>query len=190
MRASLQLVSVVFETERLRAVPWRADHAETAHAAYSQPDFVRYLGNSQPHPDLEHTRRWIARINELNTGKRDGFWAVELRSTGELVGATLCHPVPGGDGEHEIGWHVFPPHQSHGYATEVGRGAAAYGFEVLGLDELIAVVMPANVASLAVARAIGMRSSGRTSRYYEVEVELFTLSREKFAAAARAAPRR
>jgi len=124
----LQLVSIVFETERLRAVAWRDEHAETAHAAYSQPDFVRYLGNSQPHPDLAHTRRWIVRINELNAGKRDGFWAVELRGTGELVGATLCHPVPGGEGEHEIGWHIFPAHQSNGYATEIGRGAAAYGF--------------------------------------------------------------
>lgn len=183
-------MTIVFETERLRAVPWRDDHAEAAYAAYSQPDFVRYLGNSQPHPDLEHTRRWIARINELNAGKQDGFWAVELRSTGELVGATLCHPVPGGDGEHEIGWHVFPAHQGKGVATEIGRGAAAYGFGVIGLGELIAVVMPANVASLAVARAIGMQPRGRTSRYYDIEVELFTLSATEFAAAERAAPRR
>jgi len=190
MQASLQLVSLVFETERLRAVPWRDEHAETAHAAYSRPDFVRYLGNSQPHPDLAHTRRWIERINELNAGKRDGFWAVELRDTGELVGATLCHPVPGGEGEHEIGWHVFPAHQSNGYATEIGRGAAAYGFGVLGLDELVAVVMPDNVASVAVARAIGMRPRGRTSRYYDIEVELFTLSADEFAAGGPTAPRR
>jgi RimJ/RimL family protein N-acetyltransferase len=127
-------VSIVFETERLRAVPWREEHAEPAHAAYSQPDFVRYLGNSQPHPDLGHTRRWIARINELNAaGRPDGFWAVEVR----------------GDGEHEIGWHVFPAHQSNGYGKR-----------------------------------------GRTSRYYDVEVELFTVTRDEFAEAGPAAPRR
>ena len=167
----------VFETERLRAVTWRDNHAEAAFAAYSRPDFVRYLGNPSPHPDLAHTRRWIARINELQAGRRDGFWAVEHRDSGELVGATLCQPIPGGDGEHEIGWHVFPAHQRNGYATEIGRGAATYGFEVLGLDEVIAVVIPDNVASLAVATAIGMQPQGRTSRYYGVEVELFALKR-------------
>lgn len=156
---------------------WRADHAEAAFAAYSRPEFVRYLGNPTPHPDLEHTRAWIERINELQAGGRDGFWAVELRTGGELVGATLCQPIPGGEGEYEIGWHVFPGHQRNGYATEIGRGAAAYAFDVLGLDEVIAVVVPDNVASLAVAKALGMQPQGRTRRYYDVEVELFTWNR-------------
>jgi len=35
----------VFRTERLVAVRWRDDHAPVAFAAYSQPEFVRYLGN-------------------------------------------------------------------------------------------------------------------------------------------------
>ena len=167
----------IFTTERLQAVAWRDDHAEVAHAAYSRPDFVRFLGNPTPHPDLAHTRSWIRRIDELQVGRRDGFWAVELRKTGAVAGATLCAPVPGGDGEHEIGWHVFPDHQGNGYATEIGRGAAAYGFDVLGLDEVIAIVMPDNVASLAVARAIGMQPRGRTRRYYDIEAELFALKR-------------
>ena len=178
----------VFETDRLRAVAWRADHADAAFAAYSQPEFVRYLGNPTPHPDVEHTRAWIGRINEVQSDRRDGFWAVELRTTGEVVGATLCQPIPGGDGDYEIGWHVFPAHQFNGYATEIGRGAAEYGFNGLGLQQVIAVVIPDNVASLAVARAIGMRAEGRTSRYYGVEAELFTLSATE--AAERAAPHR
>jgi RimJ/RimL family protein N-acetyltransferase len=167
----------VFRTSRLRAVRWRDDHAPTAYAAYSQPEFVRYLGNPTPHPDIDTTRRWIARISELLGESPAGFWAVERLDDGELVGATLCQPLPGGDGEHEIGWHVFPRHQRNGYATEIGRGAAAYGFEVLRLEEVLAVVIPDNVASLAVARAVGMRHVGRTDRYYGVEAELFAMNR-------------
>jgi len=182
-------MDAVFETDHLRAVQWRDDHADQAFAAYSQPDFVRFLGHPTPHPDLAYTRRWIARVGELQAGRRDGFWAVERRNSGQLVGATLCQPLPGGDGEHEIGWHVFPAHQRNGYATEIGRGAAAYGFEVLGLDEVLAVVVPDNVASLAVAMAVGMTSRGRTRRYYDIEAELFALSRDATAAAEPAAPR-
>jgi len=167
----------VFRTERLVAVRWRDDHAPVAFAAYSQPEFVRYLGNPTPHPDLDTTRRWIARINEAQGDASAGFWAVQQLADDALVGATLCQPLPGGDGEHEIGWHVFPSHQRNGYATEIGRGAAAYGFDVLGLDEVLAVVLPENVASLAVARDVGMRPLGRTDRYYGVVAELFAMNR-------------
>jgi RimJ/RimL family protein N-acetyltransferase len=166
----------IFRTARLRAVRWRDDHAPTAYSAYRHEDFVRYLGNSTPHPDPDYTARWVARMNEVQGDSPAGFWAVE-RHDGELVGATLCQPLPGDDGRHEIGWHVFPAHQRQGYATEIGRGAAAYGFDVFGLHEVFAVVMPANVASLAVARAVGMQPVGRTNRYYGVEAELFAMKR-------------
>ena len=167
----------VFRTARLRAVRWRDEHAPTAFAAYGQADFVRYLGNPTPHPDLDHTKRWIARINEMQGGSPAGFWAVERADTDELVGAAICQPLPGGDGEHEIGWHVFPAHQRNGFATEIGRGAASYGFDVLGLAEVFAVVLPDNIASLHVARAVGMQPLGRTDRYYGLDAELFVMKR-------------
>jgi RimJ/RimL family protein N-acetyltransferase len=171
---------VVFETERLRAVWWRDDHAEPAFAAYTQPEMVRYLGNGATHPDVEHTRAWIGRIRQryVDHGAKAGFWALERRDTGEIVGATICSPLPGGDGEHEIGWHVFPEHQRNGYATESGRGAAAYGFEVLELDEVLATISPPNEPSLAVARKLGMEHLGRTTKYYDgIEFDLFRLRR-------------
>ena len=164
---------VVFETERLVVAPWRDDHAAAAHAAYSQPEFVRYLGNPTPHPDVAHTRAWIARINASDNL---GFWAVESRATGELIGAAVLQPLPGGDGEWEVGWHVFPAHQRNGYATEIGRGAIAHGFAD-DLNEIYAVVRPENTASLAVARAVGMAPVGRTDRYYGVTAELFVIRR-------------
>lgn len=163
-------MEIVYETERLRVTPWRDDHAEAAYGAYSQPDFVRYLGNATPHPDIAHTRAWIARI-------KGGFWAVEHRHSGEIVGAAILQPLPGGDGEWEVGWHVLPAHQRQGYATEIGRGAVAHGFDHERLDEIYAVVQPANFASLAVARAVGMQHVGRTDRYYNLTAELFVIRR-------------
>src|SRR5213592_1933925 len=136
----------IFATERLRAVPWRDDHAEAAFAAYSQPEMVQHLGNPSPHPDVDHTKAWIGRIHAIyaERGIERGFWALERLDTGQLVGATICSPLPGGDGEHEIGWHVFPEHQHNGYAAESGAGAAAYGFDVLGVGEVLAIVRPVN----------------------------------------------
>jgi RimJ/RimL family protein N-acetyltransferase len=59
---------------------------------------------------------------------------------------------------------------------------------MVALDVVLAIVMPGNVASLAVARAVGMRHVGRTDRYYGIEAELFVLNRHE--AGAPAAPRR
>jgi RimJ/RimL family protein N-acetyltransferase len=164
---TLERVQTVFETERLVVTPWRDDHAATAHAAYSQAEFVRYLGNPVPHPDLAYTRAWIARIT-------DGFWAVEAKPARELVGAAVLKPLPGGDGEWEVGWHVFPAHQRQGYATEIGRGGIRQGFSN-GLNEIFAIVRPENAPSLAVARKLGMQPLGQTDRYYGVTAELFVI---------------
>jgi RimJ/RimL family protein N-acetyltransferase len=51
-----------------------------------------------------------------------------------------------------------------------------YGFE-LGLAEILAIAKPDNAPSIAVMRRIGMRHSGRTSRWYGIEAELFRARR-------------
>src|SRR3954471_18473341 len=118
------MTDIVFETERLRVTLWRDDHAGAAFPAYSDSNFTRGLGASRMHDTIDDTREWIGRIRKMydDRGPERGFWAVERQDTGEAVGATMCQPLPDGDGEHEIGWHVFPAHQHNGYATESGGG--------------------------------------------------------------------
>jgi RimJ/RimL family protein N-acetyltransferase len=60
-----------------------------------------------------------------------GLPAVELRATGQVVGAVLLSPLPGDDTAAEIGWHLNPDYWGAGYATYAGRGAVALA---LGLD--------------------------------------------------------
>lgn len=185
--------TVVFETDRLRAVRWQVRHAEAAYPIWSLEEVVRFLGNPVPHPSVEHTRAWIEGIRAAyDTGvPGQGYWAVERRDGGELVGATLCRALPGGDGEVEIGWTLAPWHQGKGYATEAGAGTARYAFDVLGLTEVYAIVDAANAPSIRVAQRIGMHHLGSTTKYYDGWCgELFQITADEFRAAARAAPRR
>lgn len=186
-------LDTVFRTERLRAVRWQPRHAEAAYRIFSIAEVVRYLGNPVPHPSLEHTREWIEKIrasyDDLPAGQ--GYWALERLDTDELAGTTLCKALPGGDGEVEIGWTLAPWQRGLGYATESGIGAARYGFEVLGLAEVFAIVDPENAPSLRVAERIGMRYLGSTDKYYDGFLgELFAITPEELRAAERAAPRR
>jgi RimJ/RimL family protein N-acetyltransferase len=105
---------------------------------------------------------------------------VEERSTGTVAGTVLLVPLPepsdgtASKGEIEVGWHFHPDAWGRGLATEAARGAIAHGFKA-GLDAVYAVVRPDNAASLAVCRRLGMRSIGRTNRWYGAELEAFLL---------------
>ena len=135
---------------------------------------MRYLGSvPQPVESVDAMRERIDRWVGARTDDGYGFWALETRE-GTLVGATLVKPLPDAE-EVEIGWHLGKDHWGMGYATESGRGAAAYAFDVLGLDVVYAVIVRENEPSLAVARRLGMTYEGSTDRYYGKELELFSL---------------
>jgi RimJ/RimL family protein N-acetyltransferase len=53
-------------------------------------------------------------------------------------------------------WRSARPARGHGYATEAALGALAYGFDTMGLPEIVAVTMARNLRSRAVMQRIGM----------------------------------
>jgi RimJ/RimL family protein N-acetyltransferase len=58
----------------------------------------------------------------------------------------------------ELGWRLARPAWGHGYATEAALAALEYGFDIMGLPEIVAVTMARNLRSRAVMRRIGMTS--------------------------------
>jgi RimJ/RimL family protein N-acetyltransferase len=56
----------------------------------------------------------------------------------------------------EIAWRLAPAHWGKGYATEAARLALRHGFETLGLAEIVAMAVEANVRSRAVMERLGM----------------------------------
>ena len=88
-----------------------------------------------------------------------GLWVVEAPGVTDFAGyAGLVH-VP--YDEHftpavEIGWRFDPAFWGHGYATEAARAALGFGFQTLGLEEIVAITVPANRRSRAVMERLGM----------------------------------
>ena len=81
-------------------------------------------------------------------------------ASGEFIGFTGLGTV----GEDmpftgvELGWRLARPAWGHGYATEAALAALEYGFDIVGLPEIVAVTMAGNLRSQAVMRRIGMTS--------------------------------
>lgn len=85
-------------------------------------------------------------------------WIAYHRHTGDLVGRGGCsRGVIDGEGCMEIGWAIRDRFLEQGYATEIGREALTFAFDVLGEPEVLAFTEVHNVASRAVMERIGMR---------------------------------
>ncbi len=175
-----------------------AEDLEAAFAIYGRDEVARWLGPQPRRPvgSLANMRRVLDRRIERCREQPDyGLWPIELRATGEMVGAVLLTPLEGADAPVEIGWHLNPDHWGHGYATEAGRGAIALAFGLhrvageqvgpplasrggrLVLDRVVALVDPDNVRSREVCRRLGLEHLGQTDRYYGLTFELFELGR-------------
>jgi RimJ/RimL family protein N-acetyltransferase len=186
-----------FTTTRLTARDWTPGDLDAAFAIYGQDEVTRWLGPQPRRPvaSPEQMQQALDRmITRGNVQPDYGLWPMELRATGQVVGAILLSPLPGDGGEVEIGWHLNPAHWGAGYATEGGRGviALAFGLDQVGpeevapepsrrpsrlaLDRVLALVDPDNVRSRAVCRRLGMTHLGQTSEYYGMTLELFELA--------------
>ncbi|MFF7233124.1 GNAT family N-acetyltransferase [Streptomyces sioyaensis] len=142
-------------TERLILREWRASDLGPWAAMNADPEvrahFPEVLTREQSEvraaafqADLER-RGW-------------GWWAVEVRATGEFIGFTGLDPVEDDmpfTGV-EAGWRLTRSAWGHGYATEAGRAALAVGFDTLRLPEILAVTTATNLRSQAVMRRLGM----------------------------------
>jgi RimJ/RimL family protein N-acetyltransferase len=89
-----------------------------------------------------------------------GFWAVESRDTGRLLGfAGVWYPtfIPELADQPEIGWRLARAAWDRGIATEAAIAARDHAFAVLGLPELISIIHPRNHRSQRVATKLGMK---------------------------------
>jgi RimJ/RimL family protein N-acetyltransferase len=111
---------------------------------------------------VESLERYTA---DLAADSRFGAWAVVERGRDVPAGSVLLKPLPNGEGEIEIGWHLHPDSWGRGIATEAAAAVLAHGF-ASGLEEIWAVTYLDNDRSIGVCRKIGMRLLGITHRWY------------------------
>ncbi|SNB61455.1 Protein N-acetyltransferase, RimJ/RimL family [Arboricoccus pini] len=89
-----------------------------------------------------------------------GFWAVDYVGVAPLIGMVgISYP---GFTAHftpcvEIGWRLARRYWRQGLASEAARAALAFGFNELGLSEIVAFTAALNEPSQGLMRHLGMR---------------------------------
>ena len=111
-----------------------------------------------PHPySREDVLDWIERTTTLYRTRGFGMWLLTLRETGEFVGECgLVPQVVEGRDEVEVGYHIRPLFWGRGLATEAVTACRDFARDVAGLDRLVALIDPRNVASQHVATKAGL----------------------------------
>ncbi len=163
-------------TERLILRQWTGDDAGAALSSYGDSDVARWLAPAMDKVGDEAAMRvvlqqWMAEDERMLTP--GGRWAIQLREDGRVIGGATLLPLPPDD-EYEIGWQLNQDAWGHGYATETGTALARRAFEQ-GLEQVIAVVRPANTRAIAVVRRIGMEWIGETEKYHHLRLQVYRL---------------
>ena len=143
-------------TKRTLLRPWRSSDLEPFARLNADPEVMEHF---EAPLSREQSDASAMRLADHVKTHGFGFWAVEVPGVAEFVGFVglapvtfVAHFTPA----VEIGWRLGRSYWGCGYASEAARGAARFGFDVLGLREIVAYTVPANVRSLAVMTRIGM----------------------------------
>jgi RimJ/RimL family protein N-acetyltransferase len=163
-------------TERLILRGWTVDDADAALGVYGDAAVARWLAPEMDRvPDLTAMRlvlqQWAA--EEARMVPPAGRWAVELRDGEHVIGGATLLPLQP-DEEFEMGWQLHPQAWGLGYATETGLALARWAFEQ-GIEQVIALVRPANTRAAATARRIGMEWAGETDKYHKLRLDEYLL---------------
>lgn len=98
-------------------------------------------------------------------GARVGLRAVEEKSSAAFIGFIgLLYHEDWSEGKHrtEVGWRLARPCWSRGLATEDAMASLLYGFEEVGLDLIIGIAVPENLAFRRVMEKLVMTLRGET----------------------------
>jgi RimJ/RimL family protein N-acetyltransferase len=166
------------ETERLLLREPTSLDFEAYAQHMSDDDLRKYSGGA-----LNRREAW--RIFLVGAGSwvvtRSGWWMLEERASGSVVGTVGAffrewNLDKGRDADLEIGWSLYRDAWRKGYAREAAAAAMASAVATHDPARVIAHIDKENVASAAVAKAIGITHAGATD-FYGAPSELWVIDR-------------
>ncbi|MHB1834300.1 MAG: GNAT family N-acetyltransferase [Solirubrobacteraceae bacterium] len=150
------------ETPRLHGEPLALAHERELAPVLLDPRVHHWLWPWSEPPTIGDVRLGITAAVEHWERHGFGLWLLRDRSTGAVVGRGGLQYTDAVAGEFavEAAWTIVPHMWRRGLATELARGAIRLGFERLGLTELVAITLTANVASRRVMEKAGFVPDG------------------------------
>jgi RimJ/RimL family protein N-acetyltransferase len=156
MREVMSTSTLILQTPRLHLRHFQTQDLDVLAALYGDAETRQYfpdgtLTRDQTAQELEWFRHGHPRHPEL------GLWATVERSTGAFIGR--CGLLPWTiEGQHEVelAYLIDKSRWREGFAAEAAQAIVLHARQTLGLRRLICLIAPGNLASVRVARKVGM----------------------------------
>ena len=147
------------QTDRIILRPWRESDAEALYKYASDPDVGPRAG-WPPHKSVEESLEIIRTIFH-----NDHTWAIELKETGEAIGAIGYYlhgesNIEIGEHDAEVGYWVAKPYWNQGICTEALRLMIDRCFKEKHFEVLWSDFFTDNPASGRVMEKCGFRDTG------------------------------
>jgi ribosomal-protein-alanine N-acetyltransferase len=145
----------VIRTERLLLRRWRDEDRAPFAAMNQDPEVMAFYQGLTP-PEVSND--FVDQIERHWDEHGWAQWALEIPGEASFIGYTGLWPADRALGRPavEVGWRLARPYWGRGYATEAAREALRFGFEDVGLDEIVSFTSIPNVRSQAVMERIGL----------------------------------
>ena len=143
------------KTERLLLRRLEKTDANEMFFLRSNEDVLRYLGK-EPATSVKEAEEFIVKINKAVDDNESILWGIALSSDRAVVIGTIC--LWNLQKEHyrgEIGYLLHPDHWRKGIMKEAIICVLDYGFNVLKLHRIEALLTPGNIASSAILESTG-----------------------------------
>jgi RimJ/RimL family protein N-acetyltransferase len=135
---------------------WREADLEPFAALNADPEVMRHF----PAPLAREQSDALAQRERTLIAERGwGLWAVERVQGAAFIGFVglaeprfEAHFTPA----VEVGWRLAREHWGNGYASEGARAAIGFGFDELGIDEIVSFTTVGNDRSRRVMERLGM----------------------------------
>lgn len=142
------------ETERLllRRVD-NNDYKEVL-ALRSNPETMKYI----PRPLLKNEEEAFAHIAMIENKiiNKEGInWAITIKDDPRLIGIIGHYRIQVENYRAEIGYMILPEFNGQGIVTEAVKEVVKYGFDIMKLHSIEAVIDPDNIASAKVLEKNG-----------------------------------
>jgi ribosomal-protein-alanine N-acetyltransferase len=158
-------------TARLILRPFQATDAGALFDIVQEPDIFQYFPTKTAWT-LEKCERSIKYQTEHWDKFGYGQWAVTLAESGQLMGWCGLEFLPDTN-ETEVGYLLSHAFWGKGYATEAASASVQFGKDAVGLQEIIGLTDPLNVASQKVLEKSGLTFT-RKQVYFGMEMFRFS----------------
>ncbi|WP_193367769.1 GNAT family N-acetyltransferase [Pelagibius marinus] len=146
----------ILTTERLILRPWRDGDLAPFAALNADPEVMEHFPAPLSRAESDAA---VGRMRAALAAQGHGWWAAEAPGVAPFIGV-IALAVPNFEAHFtpcvEVGWRLAKEFWGRGYATEGAREALRFGFEELGLGEVVSLTTTTNARSQAVMGRLGM----------------------------------